>query len=348
MNDVIALDMRSESGRWRVLALAIESINTARMDVATMWAPRFRSGSWFTVVSTSYWTDYAKARHRADIRFLDVLPPSDKLKGVAYLDYFLADDESSYITTVARLRPTDASEPNVLADMIAVHLERQTATMLRTFRLVFRDHNGTLRQIPLERLTAHGARGEIRVLDNVRAVPASIRIARQSFLEQDLRPCATAVTVRHIVHFATKGATKDWDCSGPAFLQSGWGAPEAGGVWSLGAEARLSVTTTTEPGTLSGISFDLSTYTGLGFATGTQTVRAYLNGRPMAIWTFTRGQAAPDTRISIPPDVVDASGVLNLRFEIDPPMNPSQLKTANDNRDLGINLKSLRIEASRP
>jgi hypothetical protein len=349
MNDAIALDMRLESGRWRVLALALESISAAHMEIAAIWAPRFKSGSWFTVVPASYWSQYAKARYHTDVRFLDALPPADRLTGVAYLDYVLADDDSSYITTLARLGPGEPTGmPKVSADMIAVHLERPSAAMLQNFRLSFLDAQGALRQIPLQKLTPRDRKGKLWTLEGISATPASIRITRQSFIEHDLRPCATAVTMQHTVHFGTNRAAKDWDCIGTAFLQSGWGTMEAGGVWSLGREARLSIATVGLAKANYALAFDLSTYAGMGFTQGTQTVRVFVNGHPTATWTFTTGLPAPDTRFIVRPELIDASGVLNVAFEVEPTMNPKALGIANDDRDLGITLRSVRIESARP
>jgi hypothetical protein len=55
----------------------------------------------------------------------------------------------------------------------------------------------------------------------------------------------------------------------------------------------------------------------------------------------------PDTRIAVPPGLVDASGKLDVRFEIDPPLNPQKLGAANDNRELGVTLRSVKIEAAQ-
>jgi hypothetical protein len=231
-----------------------------------------------------------------------------------------------------------------LADVIAVHIERQTATMLRTHRLSFLDRGGTLRQIPLEKLASHGPRGEIRVLDNVQAVPASIRIERQSLLERDLRPCPTAVTAGRTVFFGANLGGKDSDCIGAHFLRSGWGAMESGHVWSLGKDARLSIAIADMPRGNLDLTFDLSTYTGIGFYQATQTVRVLVKGRLLATWAFTTGAPLPDTRIGLGPDLLEPNGVLDVEFEIDPPMNPKKLGLANDDRELGISLRSLRID----
>jgi hypothetical protein len=347
-NDEIARDMRAETGRWRVLAAAIQSMETAQLNVNALWAPRFKSTSWFTAVRTSYWSDYAKSRYGADIQFLDALPPSDMLKGAAYLDYFVSDDSTSYLTVIARLQPSEAPAPaGILADKVVIHVGRPDAALLRNSRLTFTDADGTLRQTPFNELTRLDQDGRMWLLDKALVVPTSIHITRHSHLKHELRTCATAVEAGYTIYFGTDGAKKEQGCEGPFFLQSGWAPPEPQGVWTLGNEARLSIKTAGARARASALWFDLSPYAGMGFTRGTQTVRVYLNDRPTAIWTFTTGATAPDTHITLPPDLVDAPGKLDIRFEIDPPLNPKALGIANDNRDLGVSLRSVRLEAAR-
>lgn len=347
MNDEIARDMRFESGRWRVLAAAVESIRAAQLNVAALWVPRFKNGSWFTVVEASYWSDYAKARYNADLRFLDAMPPSDMLRGTAYLDYFLADDNTSYITVVARLRAAEtAGSARALADKIALQVERPDAALLRNARLTFMDAQGMLQQIPLKDLTPLDRKGRFWLLDKIAAVPSSIQITHQSYLKRELRSCATSIEVRYTIYFGTNQPMKDWDCQGTFFLQSGWGPPEPGGVWTYGREARLSIRAGGPSGAVSALVFDLSTYTGMGFARGTQTIKVYLNDQLAATWAFTSGVTPPWTRVAVPPGLTDPTGRLDIRFEIDPPLNPKTLGIANEDRDLGVTLRSVRIEAA--
>jgi hypothetical protein len=345
MNDAIAIDMRPESGRWRVLGLALESVRDARMDVAQIWAPRFRSGSWFTVVSTAYWSEYAKARYKMDIGFLDTLPSADELRGVAYLDYMLADDDRSFVAVVARLQPINVNgQQKVLADKIVIGVEQPTTAMLRNYWLFFSDDKGLPHQIQLAQLEPQGQRSGVRVLENVLIAPESIRIGRQTLIGFLPILCSAAPSTNSTINFGT-GASGNGGCIGTAFLKSGWGPPERLGVWSLGTEARLSIPSAGFRGMDGELVFDLSTYVGLGFHRGTQTVQAKVKDRLLATWTFATGLPAPDTRIVVPASFLDPSGVLDITLEINPPMNPHKLGLAPDDRDLGISLRAVGIQS---
>jgi len=346
MNDAIAADMRLEGGRWRVVALALEAAESAQMSVKAVWAPRFRSGSGFTREPTHYWSDYAKARYKADLHFLDLMPPPEKLEGMAYLDYFLADDDRSFVVAIARLRPTaPASALRGTADKIVINIQRPNATLLRTFWISFLDNQGLLHQIPLGRLPPGDRNGRIRILDNVSAVPGTIQIVRQAIIEHWPDSCSVSENIQHTIDIGTRSVAKDWGCSSEVVLGAGWGPVETRGVWSSSTQARLSIATAGLPRTRLELAFDLSTYTGMGFYHGTQTVHVSLNDRPMASWTFGPGLPAPDTRLVVPEDLVNSSATLEVAFEIDRPMNPKKLGVANDDRELGITLRAIKLNS---
>jgi hypothetical protein len=199
--------------------------------------------------------------------------------------------------------------------------------------------------MPLESLTLAGPKSRGWVLENVLANRGSLRISSQSALGTLPIACPARVPIDSTIEFGRSGADGDDSCMGAKFLKSGWGAPEALGVWSSGGQARLSLATAQVPKLGVEIAFDLSTYTGLGFYSGMQSVKVVVNDRELAKWNFKSGSPAPDARIVIPPELVDSSGSLDITFEIDPPLNPHKLGISADDRDLGVSLRSARIES---
>jgi hypothetical protein len=167
MNDAIADDMRPEAARWRVLDLALRSIESSRMDVSAIWAPRFRAGSWFASVPPSYWSEYAK-RYNADIRFLEA-PPAEGQAGVAVLDYTL-DDDHGVVATLAD------------AHKIVVALERPSTFKLGNYVLAFTDASGAVKQIPLRELSPAGPRHSVWAIEGSQAAPATVRLSRRNSL----------------------------------------------------------------------------------------------------------------------------------------------------------------------
>jgi hypothetical protein len=176
MNDAIALHMRPESGRWRVLGLTLETIEAARMDLAAIWAPRFKNGSWNAVLPSSYWSDYARARYKTAIRFLDDPPNSESQQRTAYLDYALADDEYSFFVVIGSLKSTSAG--TAIVDKIAVAFEKSTRAYVDSYVLSFVDERGQWRRFLIKDLIARGDKSRVGVLENVAAVPGSLRVSQ--------------------------------------------------------------------------------------------------------------------------------------------------------------------------
>jgi hypothetical protein len=177
MDDSLVIDMRPEAGRWRVLGQAIETIKTVPMNVKTIWAPRFKVGSIFNVVQTWYWSDYTEAKYQIDIQFVDTLTSVDLSRGAAVLDYSLADDKRNFICIITHLKPQLDSEQRVIADSIAINIERATDHLLMSYFLSFLDAEGVLRQVRLVDLPKAGG-PRLLVLKNVLAEPSSVRVIR--------------------------------------------------------------------------------------------------------------------------------------------------------------------------
>lgn len=73
-----------------------------------------------------------------------------------------------------------------------------------------------------------------------------------------------------------------------------------------------------------------------------QTVDISAGDCPLATWTFTLGQPAPDTTLRIPRNLLEADGTrLLLRFRISDPHSPRDLGIGPDTKKLGIAFNSI-------
>jgi hypothetical protein len=178
MNDVIAADMRPEAARWRVVELALRSVESSRMNVSAIWAPGLQRGSWFASLPLSYWTEYVKARYKSAIRFPETLPVESS--GAAVLDFVL-DDDGGVIATIAELQSTGHPEVRGrVASRIIVALERPNTFKLASYRLLYTDVAGNHQRIALDKLAPSGPRHSVWAVDNIRAVPETIRVSKWS------------------------------------------------------------------------------------------------------------------------------------------------------------------------
>ena len=182
MSDAIAADMRPEAARWRVFALALDTMRVANLQASNVLAPRFRNGSWFSVVPTSYWSDLAKARYRMNVNFVEPAARfADLQGGLVYLDYLFLNEPRSVIVILAKLLQTERhGAPAVLADQILIRVEQPTQRLLDTSWLAYVDADGKPHQSRLSLLPVVDQDRGILTVPDVLADPASIRIEPQA------------------------------------------------------------------------------------------------------------------------------------------------------------------------
>jgi hypothetical protein len=179
MNDAIAADMRPEAGRWRVLALALKTIDASKQASPIIFAPRFRSGSWFTVVSADYWTAYVRAKYNRSV--LIYTKPSEIMgsrEDIAALDYHLLDNERRFVFSIAHIT---GEAGNRHIDSISVTTELLDPSVLANYVLSFRDQDGVLVQKRLVDIPAL-ADGRIRLMSNLNARLDTVRLTKGSIL----------------------------------------------------------------------------------------------------------------------------------------------------------------------
>jgi hypothetical protein len=186
MNDAIAADMRPEAGRWRVLALTLRTIDATRQTSPIIFAPRFKSGSWFTVLPADYWTKYLNSKYKRTIQIYT--KPSEIInttEDIAALDYNLLDDEKRFILSVARIT---GETGNRHIDSISVTIERIDPSILANYVLSFRDRDGALVQTRLIEMPAPSGDARIRLMSNLTAQLDTVRVTKSSILADSTKP----------------------------------------------------------------------------------------------------------------------------------------------------------------
>jgi hypothetical protein len=153
--------------------------------------------------------------------------------------------------------------------------------------------------------------------------------------------CPRAPPLGAHVYFGTVPDSAVAYCSGERLLALGWGTREAGGVWTLGIGARLTVPTKGWPDGDVKAMFSASSYVGLGFHEGVQTIHAFIDGEKVAQWVFTTGKTPDEISLIIPSKARANGRTVDIDLEIDPPANPKVLGKGMDDRDLGLSLRSV-------
>ncbi|WP_441276815.1 hypothetical protein AB7783_03275 [Tardiphaga sp. 172_B4_N1_3] len=186
MNDAIAADMRPEAGRWRVLALALKTIDATRQTSPIIFAPRFRSGTWFTVVPGDYWTTYVRAKYKRPVQIYT--KPSEiaaSSEDIAALDYQLLDNERRFVFSIAHIT---GDTGNRHIDSISVTIERMDPSVLANYVLSFQDQDGMLVQKRLVDMPTVPADFRIRLMSNLNARLDTVRVTKTSILADSTTP----------------------------------------------------------------------------------------------------------------------------------------------------------------
>lgn len=343
MNDAIAGDMRSEASRWRVLNRAVELLRAdGGANAATLVAPRFASGSWFAVVPSSYWSEWARARHGVDLSFTaGPLPATDAARRVYLIDY--RETYTRAPTVVAARVKYDASTHQPVVDRILLAPSDRDPEALKEF-LVFRDIHRGPQFMRIAAIPAAVATG-VRIVENIAGDPASIRIQREAPLPALAFLCPQVLDEGRRASFGT--APAGTDCVLTAALVDGWHTPERNGVWSKARVATLRVRVPESPdSTALVIRLAMKSYPGLGFYPGTTAIRIR-SGETVLADVEDAKESPPVIEFAVPRQAVGVNGVLDLAIESNRVYNPKALGVAPDVRDLGVHLQSLELTGGR-
>jgi hypothetical protein len=186
MNDAIAADMRPEAVRWRVVTLALQTLDATGQTPSILFAPKLKSGTWFTVVPPDYWSNYVNAKFGRQISvFTEPSEIHNNAADMSVLDYGIQDDERKVLFTIAHVT---GSLPGRRIDNIAVGVERADPSLLAFYVLSFRDQNGELVQKRLIDLPRTPGLFQIRTITGLAAQLDSVRLTKGSIMADSGKP----------------------------------------------------------------------------------------------------------------------------------------------------------------
>lgn len=346
MNDAIANDISIETNRWRAVDQAMSLTSLLGTELHAIYAPRLRSGSWFTVVDTNYWSQYVATFHQKTLSFYrEELPEMGSgATKIAYMDFMLARDGTQMIVLVAPLARA-GGHGEVVADRIAVSVENPNPSDFHQFVLSFKDKiRGTV-SVRFSQLEALDKSGAVRALSGVAAVPSSIRFERHSMIQSLPIPCSAPIAVGTKVSFGTLFLDEQQSCNGGPMLRDGWHARERAGVWSKSRRSTITLPTAgLRHGTLVA-TLTIGTYVGLGFTDGAQQISVLVGGKTLTTRIDKKGIGPQPLRVKISADEWIPGQDLDFILEVDHTINPAGSAISADVRDLGAHLYSLEVES---
>nr|WP_283832415.1 sulfotransferase domain-containing protein [Bradyrhizobium diazoefficiens] len=123
-------------------------------------------------------------------------------------------------------------------------------------------------------------------------------------------------------------------------LGPGWGEREEWGTWSVGRRALLRLVI--PRGSAAPVDIDLG-YRSFIEGGRALNVTCRAAGQVISSWTCTPAEWRGTRAIHIPPEAVNAEGIVNLEFEMSEPKSPADLGLGQDTRELGIGIEFIRL-----
>ena len=343
MNNAIANDIRGETTRWKVVDQTLEIVGHLKPPINIIYAPRLFSGTWFTVLDANYWAQYVLARHGKVLAFTrDPIPIPSATNSTAYMDYNFVRNDSQLTTIVAPLRgPNELGL--VTADKIAVAIDRPDPSDISRYAVSFRNSQSAPVEMRFSQLSPLNSSGTIRYASNIDALPASLRLNRNSTLATLAVLCGKSIGKGATIFFGTDMPDTGFGCIASDELRNGWNARERRGVWSKDDSALIDIPTS---GLVQGallLTLSVGTYTGLGFYDVPQVVSVRKNKHILATRLDRKGVGIQPLEIRIASSDWRQGEKISLWLHTDRTINPAKEKLSGDARDLGIHIQSIKI-----
>ena len=336
-NDDMVNDIRPESGRWQIVS-EMEQMNKAIFQSDHIWSPRLNNGSWYTVVSNDYWTEYAKRKFGSTTKISAQNPSlKEQLKPYLVHDYNYDGSGKNFVAVMS------FAQAQTGQDKIAIYLEGGIRDKTASYLLQFNDRKGNKTQIQIKQLTPLESNREWLVVQIPDFVSSTIRIVRQDHKGREIELCALRAPKGVNLVRASEPDAVQFRLNAPENLLTGWLPENDGDVWSNKSSARLLLPSSVLPKDDFHLEFELSTLSERALLEAIQEVTVQIQGKTLALWSFSKSGRPTQMLVSIPTSLREKEADLSIALNISKLINPHAMGLSDDTRDLGVLLKSVRI-----
>jgi len=342
INESIAYDMRTEGARWRAMRTALSLIESGNLQNKRIFIPQFRGSSWYTIVNSDYWSNYAQAILGKHFRFsYDEIAEVDLDQGAVLISYVMSENRRQFDVIASHLVADTDGAPKV--DRILIQIGNPTRNQIANSFLSYYDRRMGLQQIRLANIESVGYNQGRFEFSNLNVIPGSIFLTRQSTPGAIATRCRSYMRVGSRISFGRLyNSEENFVCNGSSMLLSGWSPVEASGTWTNSYEAVVSIPDSVVGAEISSLVLDINTYTGMGFTRGQQVIHISVTGVPPQFLVFETGHQLSPVILALPDH--RGSGSIDIRFRIENPIRPSSIGLGQDTRDLGVFLQSIRLQ----
>lgn len=339
-NDAIANDMRRETCRWQVIDHLAQMLPCMDGEIASVVAPRLASGTWFSVVSKEYWSDYLEAKHGISLRLQDnEVTQAEIEQGVLLVDY-VPQREYRDSWVVGSKLGFSKQDGRVITCAVAVHCDVQTPSENAEMILAYEKLDG---EVVTRRVASlpHGNARNVRILEGIEAIAGTVHISREPQLHGVGLVTSNNTLDPGWIQFGTRSpASSNWRV-GTDWVDDCWHPRERGGIWSSTATAKL-ILPPIPPESVLPVRLEITTLTGMGWTSIPQIVSLSAAGTPLCKITFEKGSGQRIVEFDVP-HCYDSGGKMPLSISVDKTIDCSEYPELNDRRELGVMISKMQI-----
>ena len=129
--------------------------------------------------------------------------------------------------------------------------------------------------------------------------------------------------------------------NGAPFLSSGWSVLEGWGVWSIGHQSEIALRLS--PPATGDLRLTVTSHAYVHPGRPTKEIGLFVNERQVTTWRYTYGEGTKKQTINISRDLLQAGGLLELRFVSEFVKSPKQAGLSNDLREVSLGLVDLML-----
>ena len=342
-NDAAVADIRRETCRWQVMRHIAGILPNIKRPIKMVHAPRLQGGSWFTVVNSDYWSSFMEGCYHRSVKFDNTVISKTSIEpGAIYLDYFTAQENRQLLVFAAVLN-NDSVSGQVTANEIVISSTSLDPSDRAQYHLTYRDLERGWVSYRFSQMTPGEGDKNIRILRNVRALPASIHIGKYSEVHSFNIELGDFVPLDTPVLFGLDAGPAGGE-SGAKWLVGGWHGQEQNGTWTSEKSSSIRVPLKATSNDKFRLAIVASTLTGLGAYDQPQTVNLKIGDRIASSQRFTAGSGWHTFEIDVTDSDWSSEGSLLIEVSSESVPNLAELGLSPDTRNLGVLVQNLVIK----
>ena len=171
-------------------------------------------------------------------------------------------------------------------------------------------------------------------------------IAQEPIQQGEINATLTVLRIEPIPIIITVGDQIDFSINGnpESFLKKGWYTPEGFGSWTMGSQSTIELTLSDTPQADMTMTFDIAAAVGSFVQQRpVMVVDVIVNGTRLDQWNFNQDIRLGAYAVNVPKSLLQSSETIQIVLQIAQPHSLKELNYNDDQRQLGIAVRSLSL-----